>query len=134
MDATATHRFVDSNVAWPSDRFFIPDGGLAKFLHENMRFKVFLLMNALFTDAFATATIPSLTSSYRDEVRRRMRDLVRHMFFAAQIRQNEFRIQYMPTPMPSTTAWMFHVVLVLLQVIGFEGDEAMVVTADKLAK
>ncbi|KAJ7675159.1 hypothetical protein B0H17DRAFT_1207891 [Mycena rosella] len=51
MDAIASCRFLASNVVWPADKFFIPHGGLLRFLHNNLRFKVFLVMSALFTDA-----------------------------------------------------------------------------------
>ncbi|KAJ7893773.1 hypothetical protein B0H13DRAFT_2339589 [Mycena leptocephala] len=76
MDASATQRFLDTN--------------------SNLRFKVFLVMMAVFPDAYATDTVRSLTTPQRDELRYRVRDIVRHMFFAAQIRQNEFRISYEP--------------------------------------
>ncbi|KAJ7216217.1 hypothetical protein C8J57DRAFT_1255311 [Mycena rebaudengoi] len=90
MEPSAHQRFLASNVVWPpGDRFFLPDGGLIRFLHENIHFKVFLMV------------MP---------------------FFMAQIRQNEFCISYDPVPVPSEAAWMFHVILCLLQVIGFEDD------------
>ena len=79
MDASATQRFLDTNVQWPSNRFFIPDGGLPAFLQSNLRFKVFLVMMAVFPDAYATDTVRSLTTPQRDELRYRVRDIVRHM-------------------------------------------------------
>ncbi|KAJ7822038.1 hypothetical protein B0H13DRAFT_1920386 [Mycena leptocephala] len=99
MDASATQRFLDTNVQWPSNRFFIPDGGLPAFLQSNLRFKVFLVMMAVFPDAYATDTVRSLTTPQRDELRYRVRDIVRHM-----IRQNEFRISYEPPVIPSEAA------------------------------
>ncbi|KAJ7913292.1 hypothetical protein B0H13DRAFT_2326418 [Mycena leptocephala] len=127
MDASATQRFLDTNVQWPSNRFFIPDGGLPAFLQSNLRFKVFLVMMAVFPDAYATDTVKSLTTPQRDELRYRVWDIVRHMFFAAQIRQNEFRISYEPPVIPSEAAWMFHVIQVLLVVVGFVGEDKLVV-------
>jgi hypothetical protein len=143
MDASATQRFLDTNVQWPSNRFFIPDGGLPAFLQSNLRFKVFLVMMAVFPDAYATDTVRSLTTPQRDELRYRVRDIVRHMvsfvprklrpstdigqFFAAQIRQNEFRISYEPPVIPSEAAWMFHIIQVLLVVVGFVGEDKPVV-------
>ncbi|KAJ7906209.1 hypothetical protein B0H13DRAFT_2333677 [Mycena leptocephala] len=127
MDASATQRFLDTNVQWPSNRFFIPDGGLPAFLQSNLRFKVFLVMMAVFPGAYATDTVRSLTTPQRDELRYRVRDIVRHMFFAAQIRQNEFRISYEPPVIPSEAAWMFHIIQVLLVVVGFVGEDKPVV-------
>jgi hypothetical protein len=48
-------------------------------------------------------------------------------FFAAQIRQNEFRISYEPPVIPSEAAWMFHIIQVLLVVVGFVGEDKPVV-------
>ncbi|KAJ7823671.1 hypothetical protein B0H13DRAFT_2375938 [Mycena leptocephala] len=127
MDASATQRFLDTNVQWPSNRFFIPDGGLPAFLQSNLRFKVFLVMMAVFPDAYATDTARSLTTPQRDELRYCVRDIVRHMFFAAQIRQNEFHISYKPPVIPSEAAWMFHIIQVLLVVVGFVGEDKPVV-------
>ncbi|KAJ7866287.1 hypothetical protein B0H13DRAFT_2352574 [Mycena leptocephala] len=143
MDASATQRFLDTNVQWLSNRFFIPDGGLPAFLQYNLRFKVFLVMMVVFPDAYATDTVKSLTTPQRDELRYRVRDIVRHMvsfvhrkprpftdvgqFFAAQIRQNEFRISYEPPVIPSEAAWMFHIIQVLLVIVGFVGEDKPVV-------
>lgn len=80
MDVSATRRFLSTNVAWPHDqKFFIPDGGLRRFLESNLRFKVFLVMMAVFTDAYATETVRSLTSPQLAEIRLRVKDIVRHM-------------------------------------------------------
>ncbi|KAJ7826249.1 hypothetical protein B0H13DRAFT_1918254 [Mycena leptocephala] len=111
MDASATQRFLDTNVQWPSNRFFIPDGGLPAFLQSNLRFKVFLVMMAVFPDAYATDTVRSLTTPQRDELRYRVRDIVRHM----------------PPVIPSEAAWMFHIIQVLLVVVGFVGEDKPVV-------
>ncbi|KAJ7448447.1 hypothetical protein B0H11DRAFT_1929113 [Mycena galericulata] len=136
MDATATRRFLASNVTWPLDKFFIPAGGLLEFLHLNLRFKVFLIMSCLFTDVFAGITVPSLTQEQMMDLRHRMRDIVSHVsrlmgmekFFAAQIRQNEFRASYKGTRVPAQAAWMFHMILTLLHIVGFEGDDVTVVS------
>ncbi|KAJ7910753.1 hypothetical protein B0H13DRAFT_2329061 [Mycena leptocephala] len=127
MDASATQHFLDTNVQWPSNRFFIPDGGLPAFLQSNLRFKVFLVMMAVFPDVYATDTVRSLTTPQCNELRYRVRDIVRHMFFAAQIRQNEFHISYEPPVIPSEAAWMFHIIQVLLVVVGFVGEDKPVV-------
>ncbi|KAJ7616871.1 hypothetical protein B0H17DRAFT_1220175 [Mycena rosella] len=129
MDTIASHRFLASNVVWPADKFFIPHGGLLRFLHDNLRFKVFLVMSALFTNAYVSTAVPTLTTSQRQEIRYRMRDIVRHMFFAAQIRQNEFRVAYCTIPVPPQSAWTFHVILAMLRVVGFEGDGDVVAAA-----
>ncbi|KAJ7113919.1 hypothetical protein C8R44DRAFT_881487 [Mycena epipterygia] len=131
MDASAMHRFVATNVAWPTDeKFFIPDGRLSRFLQTNLRFKVFLVMIAVFKDAYASGTVPSLTTAEIVEVRLRMKDIVRHMFYAAHIRQNEFRVASEPPRIPAESAWMFHVLLVLLHAVGFEGDSVTVAVGD----
>ncbi|KAJ7435092.1 hypothetical protein B0H11DRAFT_1937906 [Mycena galericulata] len=128
MDTTAVCRFMASNVVWPLDKFFIPAGGLAGFLRENLRFKIFLIMTSIFTDPFAGVTVSSLMQLEMNQVRARMRDVVSHVFFAAQIRQNEFRVAYSPIGVPAQAAWMFHMILTLLHVVGFEGDDITVVT------
>lgn len=51
-------------------------------------------------------------------------------FFAAQIRQNEFRVSYDAVVVPAQAAWMFHIILTLLDVVGFEGDDVVVLTGD----
>ncbi|KAJ7669145.1 hypothetical protein B0H17DRAFT_1209699 [Mycena rosella] len=131
MDAIASCRFLASNVVWPADKFFIPHGGLLRFLHDNLRFKVFLVMSTLFTDAYVSTAVPTLTTSQRQEIRHRMRDIVRHMFFAAaQIRQNEFRVAYCTIPVPPQSAWTFHVILAMLRVVGFEGDGEVVAAGE----
>ncbi|KAJ6553768.1 hypothetical protein DFH09DRAFT_1318793 [Mycena vulgaris] len=128
MDASAIRRFTASNVTWPQDRFFIPHGGLETFLHDNLRFKVFLVMTAVFPDVYATYTVQTLTKVEHNELHIQIHDIVRHMFFTSHIRQNEFRTTYGVIPVPGECAWMFHVILVLLHVIGFAGDDAVVVT------
>ncbi|KAJ6467604.1 hypothetical protein DFH09DRAFT_1111816 [Mycena vulgaris] len=134
MDASVIRRFTASNVTWPQDRFFIPHGSLEMFLHDNLRFKVFLVMTAVFPDAYATYTVQTLTKVEHNELRVRIRDIVRHMFFASHIRQNEFRTTYGVIPVPGECAWMFHVILVLLHVIGFAGDDAVVATEEVAAE
>ncbi|KAJ7511612.1 hypothetical protein B0H11DRAFT_1899170 [Mycena galericulata] len=47
-------------------------------------------------------------------------------FFAAQIHQNEFRVAYSPIGVPAQAAWMFHMILTLLRIVGFEGDDITV--------
>ncbi|KAJ7444144.1 hypothetical protein B0H11DRAFT_2250292 [Mycena galericulata] len=122
MDTTAVRRFMASNVVWPLDKFFIPAGGLTGFLRENLRFKIVLIMTAIFMDPFAAVTVSSLTQLEMNQVRARMRDVVSHV-----IRQNEFRVAYSPIGVPAQAAWMFHMILTLLRIVGFEGDDITVV-------
>jgi hypothetical protein len=55
MDASMTQHFLDTNVQWLSNRFFVPNGGLPTFLQSNLCFKVFMVMMAVFPDAYTTA-------------------------------------------------------------------------------
>ncbi|KAJ7708886.1 hypothetical protein B0H17DRAFT_1191384 [Mycena rosella] len=130
MDAIASCRFLASNVVWPVNKFFIPHGGLLRFLHDNLRFKVFLGMSTLFTDAYVSTAVPTLTTSQRQEIQYCMQDIVRHMFFAAQIRQNKFRMAYCTILVPPQSAWTFHVILAMLRVVGFEGDGEVVAVGE----
>ncbi|KAJ7813077.1 hypothetical protein B0H13DRAFT_1925765 [Mycena leptocephala] len=127
MDASVTQRFLDTNVQWTSNQFFIPDGGLPAFLQSNLRFKVFLVMMAVFPDLYTTDTMRSLMTPQCDELCYRVWDIVCHMFFAAQIRQNKFRILYELPMIPLEAAWMFHIIQVLLVVVGFVGEDKPVV-------
>ncbi|KAJ6483691.1 hypothetical protein DFH09DRAFT_1106753 [Mycena vulgaris] len=128
MDAATIRRFVQSNVNWPADRFFIPYGGFEVFLHENLRFKVFLLMTAVSPDAYASHTIRVFAPGEREAVRLCVADLVRHMFYAGHIRQNKFYSSHGVIAVPGKCAWMFHVILVLLRVVGFEGEDVVLTT------
>ncbi|KAJ7028588.1 hypothetical protein C8F04DRAFT_1188570 [Mycena alexandri] len=123
MDASAHCRFVDTNVVWPANRFFIPDGGLRTFLLENLRFKTFLVMMAVFPDAYAHRTVVAMPGEHIIEIRARVHEIVTHM--------NEFRISYEPLPIPAESAWMFHIVLVLIRVIVFDGDRDVVPAMDR---
>ncbi|KAJ7687243.1 hypothetical protein B0H17DRAFT_1203712 [Mycena rosella] len=114
----------------PADKFFIPHGGLLRFLHDNLRFKVFVVMSALFTNAYVSTAVPTLTTSQRQEIQYCMRDIVWHMFFAVQIRQNEFHVVYCMIPVPPQSAWTFHVILAMLHVLGFEGDGEVVAAGE----
>jgi hypothetical protein len=147
MDASATQHFLDTNMQWLLNRFFIPDGGLPAFLQSNLRFKVFLVMMAVFPDAYTTDTVRSLTTPQRNELGYCVRDIVRHMvsfvpcklcpltdmgqFFAVQIHQNEFHISYEPPVIPLEAAWMFHIIQVLLVAVGFVGEDKLVVNIGK---
>ncbi|KAJ7264721.1 hypothetical protein C8J57DRAFT_1230491 [Mycena rebaudengoi] len=115
MEPSAHQCFLTSNIVWPpGDRFFLPDGGLICFLRENIRFKAFLLVMPVFTNAYCNERVASLPAPELRDLRMCMKELVHHM--------NEFRISYDPVPVPSEAAWMFHVILCLLRVIGFEND------------
>ncbi|KAJ7601658.1 hypothetical protein DFH06DRAFT_1489289 [Mycena polygramma] len=75
MDPSSTRRFLSTNVEWPAEKLFIPRGGLTNFLCDNLRFKVFLVMTAVFTDAYAFDTVKSLTTGERLAIRFRVRDM-----------------------------------------------------------
>lgn len=142
MDASAHRRFVGTNVEWPDDRFFVPDGGLPRFLQENLRFKVFLVSMAVFRDAYADQPVGRLSSLEMSGLRLRVLDIVRHMvcllaawfvqfvadfrvlskFFASQIRHNASLDAYRAVEVPAESAWMFHLILAFLQLVGFAGD------------
>ncbi|KAJ6527226.1 hypothetical protein DFH09DRAFT_1328193 [Mycena vulgaris] len=130
MDAATTRHFLFTNVTWPSEHFFVPPGGLELFLHENLRYKVFLVMTAFSPDVYTTYTIKVFAPGQREEARHRVKDIVEHMFFAAHIRQNKFCRSYGAIPMPGESAWMFHVILVLIHAIGFEGEDALAKTEE----
>ncbi|KAJ6523802.1 hypothetical protein B0H10DRAFT_1974856 [Mycena sp. CBHHK59/15] len=95
MDAASLRRFHSSTVSWPSDPFFIPSGGLAQFLREMLRFQVFMVSLGVFEDRW---------------------------YFAAQVRQNKLRGLFSQYNTPTEAAWMFHVLLLLIKVVGFDGD------------
>ncbi|KAJ6568308.1 hypothetical protein DFH09DRAFT_1080694 [Mycena vulgaris] len=115
MDAATTCRFLFTNVVWPKNCLFIPVGGLRVFLLQNLRFKVFLVMTAIFDDALAMNTIEVFAPGQREEMRCRVGDIVQHM--------NQFCRSYSAVSVPGESAWMFHVILVLIQVVGFDGDK-----------
>ncbi|KAJ7232127.1 hypothetical protein C8J57DRAFT_1250779 [Mycena rebaudengoi] len=80
MELSAHQRFLASNVVWPpGDRFFLPDGGLIRFLRENIRFKVFLMVMPVFTNAYCNERVASLLAPELRDLRIRMKELVRHM-------------------------------------------------------
>jgi hypothetical protein len=79
MDCAASHCFTATNVSWLSSRFFIPDGGLADFLLNNIQLQVFLLIPQIFTDAYVADTIRFLTMPQREELCCRVHELVRHV-------------------------------------------------------
>jgi hypothetical protein len=54
-------------------------------------------------------------------------------FFAAQIRQNEFRILYEPPVIPLEAAWMFHIIQVLLVIVGLVGEDKPETTDGRIA-
>ncbi|KAJ7711511.1 hypothetical protein B0H16DRAFT_1816706 [Mycena metata] len=78
MDASAIGRFHSTVAVLPAESMDVPAGGLARFLQQNLRFKVFLVAISVLEDRWATRTRNSLTA----------RDL--HEYYAARIRQNEF--------------------------------------------
>ncbi|KAJ6511685.1 hypothetical protein DFH09DRAFT_1100346 [Mycena vulgaris] len=126
MDPGSNRRFIASNVGWPMDKFFIPAGGMEVFLLQNLRFKVFLVMQAVFLDGYAAST----AASFKDTQHSVLRIRIREIFFAAQIRQNEYRADPRPVEIPSDSAWMFCIIITLLQVIGFAGQEVLIESPD----
>jgi hypothetical protein len=77
MDCAASCRFTATNISWPLSQFFIPNGGLANFLLNNIRLKVFLLIPQIFTDVYVADTVRFLTTPQREELCCRLRKLVR---------------------------------------------------------
>ncbi|KAJ7328740.1 hypothetical protein DFH08DRAFT_815516 [Mycena albidolilacea] len=119
------------NVSWPSSCFFIPDSGLTDFLLNNIQLKVFLLILPVFTDAYVADTIRFLTTPQREEFRCRIRELVRHVMFTAKIQQNELHVSYTVPVIPSEAVWMFHVIQVILVVVGFDTEANCPSKADR---
>jgi hypothetical protein len=80
MEPSAHQRFMMTNVVWPQgDHFFLPNGGLLRFLRENMWFKVFLLVMPVFTNSYCSKRVASLPAAEIMDLRRRMKELVCHM-------------------------------------------------------
>ncbi|KAJ6607252.1 hypothetical protein B0H10DRAFT_2228002 [Mycena sp. CBHHK59/15] len=122
MDAASLRRFHSSTVSWPSDPFFILSSGLAQFLRDTLRFQVFLVSLGVFEDRWGTRTKDILSREDMFNVRVCMRILVEHVYFAAQVRQNELRGLFSRYNTPTEAVWMFHALLVLLKVVGFDSD------------
>ncbi|KAJ6552547.1 hypothetical protein B0H10DRAFT_1968369 [Mycena sp. CBHHK59/15] len=122
MDTASLRRFHSSTVSWPSDPFFIPSSGLARFLCDTLCFQVFLVSLGVFDDRWGMRTKDILSREDMFNVRVCMRILVEHVYFEAQVRQNELRGLFSRYNTPTEAAWMFHILLVLLKVVGFDGD------------
>ena len=144
MDVCAIGRFHRSVSRFHPDPFGVPDGGLARFLREDLRAKVFLVSIGVFEDRWAIRACPSVTAEELFNLRVCMRIIVDHVvclvrpspifllteqtlqYYAARIRQNELRSAFSRFNTPSESAWMFYLILVLLHVIGFDGDDGPV--------
>ncbi|KAJ7767934.1 hypothetical protein DFH07DRAFT_769455 [Mycena maculata] len=61
MDVSAIGHFYGSVVRFP-EGFAVPPGGLARFLREDLRAKVFLVSSSVFDDRWATHTRKTLTA------------------------------------------------------------------------
>ncbi|KAJ7732741.1 hypothetical protein DFH07DRAFT_780851 [Mycena maculata] len=61
MDVSTIGRFYGSIVRFP-EGFAVPPGGLARFLREDLRAKVFLVSSGVFDDRWATHTRETLTA------------------------------------------------------------------------
>ncbi|KAJ6522751.1 hypothetical protein B0H19DRAFT_1086009 [Mycena capillaripes] len=141
MDATL-RRFIETNVEWPgANHFYIPAGGLLSFLQANLRLKVVLVTMPIFDDVYTAGTVKYLTTPQWNQLQHRVLDIVQHtvsqtcrtggsvsilpVFCSADPPKqipNKFRIEYTLPAVPAEAAWMFHVILVHLVVIGFEWE------------
>jgi hypothetical protein len=59
--------------------FAVPTGGLSGFLHDNLRFKVFLVSIAVFDDRWATRARDTLRAQELHEIRVCVRIIIDHV-------------------------------------------------------
>ncbi|KAJ7625203.1 hypothetical protein B0H17DRAFT_1151206 [Mycena rosella] len=123
MDIISLSRFHDSIVRIPADGFEVIPGGLRQFLQENLRAKVFLVSIAVFEDRWATRTPQTLNAEEVFSIRICMHVIVDHVYYAARLCQNKLRMSFSRFNTPSEATWMLHLILVLIHVIGFDGDD-----------
>lgn len=83
MDASAIGRFHSTVAVLPGESMDVPAGGLARFLQQNLRFKVFLVAISVLEDRWATRTRSSLTARDLHEARVCVRIIVDHMVCAS---------------------------------------------------
>ncbi|KAJ7479652.1 hypothetical protein FB451DRAFT_1171752 [Mycena latifolia] len=126
MDICGIARFHNSVHHLPVDGFNVPIGGLHRFLKDDLRAKVFLIGIGVFEDRWAMRTPAYLTGEELYNIRICMRIVVDHIYYAARLRQNELRSLFSRFNTPTESAWMFHLILVLLHCVGFDGDDGPV--------
>ncbi|KAJ7766908.1 hypothetical protein B0H16DRAFT_1717247 [Mycena metata] len=124
MDTSAIGRFHSTVAVLPGESMDVPAGGLSRFLRQNLRFKVFLVAISILEDRWATRTRTSITTRDLHEARVCVRIIVDHMYYAARVRQNEFRQNFSRHNTPTQASWMFYLIGVLLYAVGFDGDDA----------
>ncbi|KAJ7206435.1 hypothetical protein C8J57DRAFT_1258491 [Mycena rebaudengoi] len=124
MDVAALERFHKSVRCIPSDPDYIPGGGLAAYLEQELRPQVYLIGLALFEDRWATWMIALLTPDELCNICACVRIVVDMMYFSARIRQNQLRTMFGRIVVPSEAAWMFYQILVFLSSVGFDGDNS----------
>ncbi|KAJ7258125.1 hypothetical protein C8J57DRAFT_1234297 [Mycena rebaudengoi] len=124
MDVAALERFHKSVRCIPSDPDYIPGGGLAAYLEQELRPQVYLIGLALFEDRWATRMIASLTPDELRNIRACVRIVVDMMYFSARIQQNQLHTMFGRIVVPSEAAWMFYQILVFLSSVGFDGDDS----------
>ncbi|KAJ7711582.1 hypothetical protein B0H16DRAFT_1745054 [Mycena metata] len=124
MDTSAIGRFHSTVAVLPGESMDVPAGGLLRFLRQNLRFKVFLVAISILEDRWATRTRTSITTRDLHEARVCVRIIVDHMYYAARVRQNEFRQNFSRHNTPTQASWMFCLIGVLLYAVGFDGDDA----------
>ncbi|KAJ7761148.1 hypothetical protein B0H16DRAFT_1719846 [Mycena metata] len=124
MDTSAIGRFHSTVAVLPGESMDVPAGRLSRFLRQNLRFKVFLVAISILEDRWATRTRTSITTRDLHEARVCVRIIVDHMYYAARVRQNEFRQNFSRHNTPTQASWMFYLIGVLLYAVGFDGDDA----------
>ncbi|KAJ7768429.1 hypothetical protein B0H16DRAFT_1453133 [Mycena metata] len=114
MDTSAIGRFHSTVAVLLGEIMDVPAGRLSRFLRQNLRFKVFLVAISILEDRWATRTRTSITT----------RDVHEARYYAARVRQNEFRQNFSRHNTPTQASWMFYLIGVLLYAVGFDGDDA----------
>ncbi|KAJ7698533.1 hypothetical protein B0H16DRAFT_1484399, partial [Mycena metata] len=124
MDTSAIGRFHSTVAILPGESMDVPAGGLSRFLRQNLRFKVFLVAISILEDRWATRTRTSITTRDLHEARVDPGLISVSKYYAARVRQNEFRHNYSRHNTPTQASWMFYLIGVLLYAVGFDGDDA----------
>ncbi|KAJ7700262.1 hypothetical protein B0H16DRAFT_1835150 [Mycena metata] len=123
MDPSAIGRFHGTVEPLTMEGFTVPTGGLSGFLHDNLRFKVFLVSIAVFDDRWATRARDTLRAQELHEIRVCVRIIIDHVYYAARLRQNELRSSFSRHNTPTQATWMFYIISVLLRIVGFDRDD-----------
>ncbi|KAJ7703770.1 hypothetical protein B0H16DRAFT_1482846 [Mycena metata] len=123
MDPSAIGCFHGTVEPLTMEGFTVPTGGLSGFLHDNLRFKVFLVSIAVFDDHWATCARDTLRAQELHEIRVCVRIIIDHVYYAARLRQNELRSSFSRHNTPTQATWMFYIISVLLRIVGFDRDD-----------